>query len=144
MGGGGVLVMAYTAHLQAKDLHHQCSVCQPLAVNDGHSRGTGVCCPASPLPNRHSESIYTSSNVCIIVWHHNRGKFSCENASYLLFISLDIRTKYAIIGRQTVNSCENRTVGDEFQMEPVSLVTWISLADWVVNSRRYRTCCESM
>lgn len=115
--------MAYTAHLQAKDLHHQCSVCQPLAVNDGHSRGTGVCCPASPLPNRHSESIYTSSNVCIIVWHHNRGKFSCENASYLLFISLDIRTKYAIIGRQTVNSCENRTVGDEFQMEPVSLVT---------------------
>lgn len=36
--GGGVLVMAYTAHLQAKDLHHQRSVCQPLAVNDGHSR----------------------------------------------------------------------------------------------------------
>lgn len=55
--GGVVLVMAYTAHLQAKDLHHQHSVCQPLAVNDGHSRGTGVCGPASPLPNRLSESI---------------------------------------------------------------------------------------
>lgn len=118
-----MLVMAYTAHLQAKDLHHQRSVCQPLAVNDGHSGGTGVCGPASPLPNRLSESIYTSLNVCIIVWHQNREKILSENASYLLFISLDIRTKYAIIGQQTVNSCENRTVGDESQMEPVSLVT---------------------
>lgn len=60
-----MLVMAYTAHLKAKDLHHQRSVCQHLAVDDGHSRGTGVCGPAPPLPTRLSESIYTSLNVCV-------------------------------------------------------------------------------
>lgn len=67
--GGILLVMAYTVQLQAKDLNHQHSVCQPLAVSDGHSRGTVVCGPAFALPNRLSERIYTTLNAWITIWH---------------------------------------------------------------------------